>query len=76
MGGTLQVQRSWAGLFVLPTRWKQKVLVGSAFSPLFDHDKQLPRSKRKKRRPRCRHVPVVVLGLLMDGWMMEVELIR
>ncbi len=38
-------------LSVLPTRRKQKVLVGSAFSPLFDHDKQLPRSKRKKRRP-------------------------
>lgn len=39
-------------LAILPKRRKQQVLVGSAFSTdVFDHDKNLPRSKRKKRRP-------------------------
>lgn len=38
-------------LAILPTRKKQKVLVGSTFSiDVFDHDKNLSRSKRKKRR--------------------------
>jgi hypothetical protein len=39
-------------LAILPNRRKQKVLMGSAFSTqLFDHDKDLPKKRRKRRRP-------------------------